>query len=131
MYSFFSNFVAFNVMELHHSEMTMDQRRAVKLYSYASMISFALVTTWLIYVYGKGLISKTFCATPEPVGDPSTITFRDVNGISAYIPQITRKGLLFPIICCDISSVPLRHFPMIMNSTFTDMPDPKVIYSIL
>lgn len=107
--------------------MTSDQRTAVLVFSWLNYVTFASVTAGVLCFQIAKVVTKYFRPSVDSVGNASNILYRDVNGISAYIPQVISKKLLLPIVCCDMSTVPLRHYPLIMNSTIGEATDPKVI----
>jgi hypothetical protein len=110
-----------------YSYMSEDQHKAIKIYSVAHVIMFVVFVMHIFYWSMYETLIKWFCPSHNDVGDASDIKFRELQGLSAYVPQIQRKKILFPIICCDISTIPRRHFSMVIQSNFADIFDPKVM----
>ncbi len=73
--------------------MSEDQHKAIKIYSVAHVIMFIVFVMHIFYWSMYGTLIKWFCPLHNDVGDASDIKFRELQGLSAYIPQIHRKKI--------------------------------------
>jgi hypothetical protein len=124
--------------------MTSDQKKAVLVFSWLNNITVAVVTGGVLCFQIAKNVTKYFKPSVDSIiakvvtkyfrplvdfnrKDANPPLYRNVDYISAYIPQVQSKKLLFPIVCCDMSAVPLRHYPSIINDSIGEATDPKVI----
>jgi hypothetical protein len=87
--------------------MTKDQRGLVRFYTGSTITAFAIVVSYLVVYRVFKFVSNLWRDTAHEVGDASSLLFRDVGGIPAYIPIVTRPELTDPVICVntDVSTI--------------------------
>jgi hypothetical protein len=81
--------------------MTKDQRGLVRFYSGSTITAFVIVICYLVVYRVYRFITNLWRDTAHEVGDASSLLFRDVGGIQAYIPAVTRPELTDPVICVN------------------------------
>ncbi len=59
------------------------------------------------------------------------VPFRSVQGAKGYVPVVTRSDFIAPLLCAELSSVPVRYIPRRLNDIdandkLVDV-DPKVL----
>lgn len=103
--------------------MTDDQKKVVNFYSGACISMFVVVIAWIVAYNFVKYVKKGIFGSKKTVGRASSIAFRHVSGIQAYVPVVNRSEFVTPLICADVSNIPLHHLPINFGSaereTFT------------
>ena len=92
--------------------MTEDQKEVVDFYSGACIAMFAVVVVWLVIYHFIMYVKKALFGSAKTVGKASSIAYRHVGGIQAYVPVVNRSEFVTPLICANVDNVPLHHLPI-------------------
>lgn len=100
--------------------MTTDQRGLVRFYSGSTIAAFIIVVGYLVVWRAYKVISSLWSDATHEVGDASSLLFRDIGGIQAYIPVVNRADLTEPVICVkiDVSNSNFRSADCNMQAVF-------------
>lgn len=97
--------------------MTDDQKNVVEFYSGACISMFVIVCAWFFLYHSYTYIKKAIYGHTKTVGKASSIAFRHVGGIQAYIPIVNRKEFVTPLICVNAQQLPLHNLPVNRGSS--------------
>lgn len=108
--------------------MTDDQKTLVELYTIGCSITFFIIIIWVfLRVLGEYVmrIFRGFTDDSNEAGETS-IRFSEMNGIDAFIPVLNPPEITDPIICVDVSKIPVQYLPIPKNY-FNTNDDPMVL----
>jgi len=103
---------------------TPAQKKVVMFYQTVSVTLSALI---LWYLFWKNLLSKIkglFRQKIDETGDATEIQFRNLTGVSAYVPQIRRSTMADPLFACNVSQIPRTYVPCRPAKVDGSMLDP-------
>mmetsp|Transcript_20765 Transcript_20765/g.29851 ORF Transcript_20765/g.29851 Transcript_20765/m.29851 type:complete len:963 (-) Transcript_20765:164-3052(-) len=93
------------------SDMTDDQKHVVDFYSGACISMFAITIAWVVLYKLVRFIMNIVYGSKSAVGNASDIAYRHVVGAEAYVPVVIRNEFITPLLCADISGVPVSFIP--------------------
>ena len=89
---------------------TDDQKSIVRTYSTCAIIVFLLMLTFLFW-RNVFKVTRCFFQSVDAVGQASNVEFRNLTGVSAYIPNLRRSTLVNPLFAADLDTVPRAYVP--------------------
>jgi len=84
---------------------TDDQEGVVEVYEVTGILIFFIGLIVIFFKKIKKGCFRLFCKSVDEVGEASTVPFRNLTGVSAYVPNIRRTTLINPMVggfvaCC-------------------------------
>ena len=90
---------------------TDDQATIVGAYTTVGILLFAFGIILGFFKSIKSCCGKLFCQSVDEVGEASTVQFRNLTGVVAYVPGMRRATLVNPLFVCDVSRLPRSYIP--------------------
>ena len=116
------------VLNCETKDMTSSQKKINTVYEYLTIV---LLLLFSIYVLGNRIIkflTKLFCGQVSELSEDQFISYRDVVGITPYVPQVPAEGIVDNLFGCrvDEDKIPLNYLPARHNIDGTEIDREKL-----
>ncbi|GMH51021.1 hypothetical protein TrST_g8569 [Triparma strigata] len=90
---------------------TDEQKRIVGVYEGVGIMIFVF-GFWILFFRKITSACKSLCCqSVDEVGKASNVEYRNLTGVSAYVPNLKRDSLINPLFACDVSMVNPIYLP--------------------
>ena len=118
----------FVVLECETKDMSSSQKKMNTVYD---ALTYILLLLFGIYVLGNRIfdcVMKLFCGQVSELSEDQYIPYRDVVGITPYVPQVPALGIVDNLFGCRVAeeNIPLHYLPARHNIDGTEIDREKL-----